>query len=144
MPILHYLVTADGVPLSGEAVPLRSLKKHIAHPELFDHETGDRLVKCFDAQQLDELVRVCAALGGVRIKASADLFVRFDFLPRFPIYMRLWMSDDEIPGSGKLLFDSHCLHYLDEMDIHTAGPLFVEYLIKQCHSEFTFHPTIRV
>jgi hypothetical protein len=30
------------------------------------------------------------------------------------------------------------LHYLDEMDIHTAGPLFVEYLIKQYDENIGF------
>ena len=40
------------------------------------------------------------------------------------------MPDDEMPGSGKMLFDSRCLHYLDEMDLHVIGPLIVDFLIK--------------
>lgn len=128
MPILHYLAIADGTPLSGEAVSIRDLKEHVAHPELFEYETGATLYQHFDGKDANRLKEVCAALGGKIFESNADLFAVFAFLPRFPIYIKLWMSDDEVPGSGKMLFDRHGLHYLDEMDIHTAGPLFVHFL----------------
>ena len=138
MPILHYLAIADGAPLSGEAVSIRDLKKHVAHPELFEHETGARLFRGFDGKNIERLKETCAALGGEIRESNADLLATFAFLPCFPIHIKLWMSDDEIPGSGKMLFDRRCLHYLDEMDIHVAGPLLVDFLIKHFAYEHSF------
>jgi len=81
---------------------------------------------------VQKLCEVCAALGGeiYRSNTTADLSVKLDFLPRFPVYIRLWMSDDEVRGSGVMLFDKQCLHYLGEMDLHICAPLISRYLIK--------------
>ena len=131
LPILHYLATANGVPLSGELVPIRYLDKHIAHPEQFEQKTGKRLGKHLDGKKIDMLEQACIALGGEILKSSADLYAKIGFLPCFPVYIKLWMSDDEMKSSGKMLFDKYSLHYIGEMDIHVSGPLIVNYLIKQ-------------
>ena len=130
LPLLHYLSTADGLPLSDELMPIRYLDKHIAHPEMFEHETGAKLVRHFNGKSIDRLKAACLALGGELKQSSADLYVKLNFLPCFPVYLQLWLADDELPGSGKMLFDKHCLHYLGEMDIHVCGPLIVRFLIK--------------
>ena len=128
LPILHYLAMSDGTPLSGEYVPIRYLDQHIAHPELFEHETGAKIARKFDGKDMDILKQTCIDLGGELQESSADLSFRLNFLPRFPIYIRLFMSDDEFPGSGKMMFDKNSFHYLHEMDLHCIGPLIVAFL----------------
>jgi len=130
MPILHYLAIADGTPLSYDFASIRDLKKHVAHPDLFERETGLRLIKFFDGKNINRIEKVCIALGGEIRESNADLFATLAFLPRFLLHIKLWMSDDEFPGTGKMLFDKCSLHYLDEMDIHILSPLVVSFLIK--------------
>jgi len=128
MPILHYLSTANGIPLSGELTPIRSVDKYVGHPELFERETGGRLIKHFDGKSVETIKQVCTALGGETLDSSADLYVKLNFLPRFPVYIKLWMTEDELPGSGQMLFDKRCLNYLGEKDIQIFGPLIAKYL----------------
>jgi len=131
MPILYYLSTADGFPLSGNLVPFDCTGAHTAHPENFEKETGIRLLQYFDDKPPDHLKQACAALGGQKLTGSGDLYFRFDFMPRFSIFFKFWYSDDETPGSGKFLFDEKCIHYVEEMDIQMCGPLLAEFLIHQ-------------
>ena len=128
LPILHYLAIADGTPLSGEYVPIRYLDQHIAHPEQFEHETGATLVRKFTGKDINIIKQACIDLGGEPMDSSADLGFKLNFLPRFPVYIRMFMSDDEMPGSGKMLFDTNSFHYLHEMDLHVAGPLIVAFI----------------
>ena len=131
MPILHYLSTADGFPLSGRLVPFMLIGEHTAHPELFENETGKKLLAYFDGKPIDELKQACAALGAEALKGSGDLYYRFDCFPGFPIYFKFWYSDEETPGSCKFLFDEKCTHYLEEMDIQMMGPLLANFLIAE-------------
>ena len=131
MPILHHLSEADGFPLSGNLVPFRYINEHTAHPDNFEKDTGLRLLEYFDDKPAEKLREACAVLGGEMIKGSGDLFVRFDFLPRVAVFLKLWYSDEETPGSCKFLFDEKCTHYLDEMDVQMCGPLLAGFIIKQ-------------
>ena len=116
-------------PLAVKWLLCLDLKEHIAHPQLFENQTGGKLIKNFDGKSIDKIKEACIALGGEILESKEDLFAALMFLPRFPVYIKLWMSDDEIPGSGKMLFDNRCLHYLDEMDLHVLGPLLVDFLV---------------
>jgi hypothetical protein len=130
-PILHYLAIADGFSLSGDVVPFRHIENFEVHPEHFEDDTGALLSKYFDDKPADKLVEACKALGAEILEGNADLFVRFDIMPKFSVFFKLWYSDDEIPGSGKFLFDKLCKHYVHDMDIHIAGPQLARFVIKQ-------------
>jgi len=131
MPVLHYLSIADGFPLSGNLVPFRYINEHTAHPDNFEKETGESLLIFFDGKPQDKLRKACEAIGGELLKGSGDIYARFDFLPRLPIFFKFWYSDDETPGSCKFLFDEKCIHYLDEMDVQMCGPLLAGFIISQ-------------
>jgi hypothetical protein len=47
------------------------------------------------------------------------------------VHFRIYYSEDDIPGSGKFLFDELCQHYIKDMDIHICGPLLASFIIKQ-------------
>ena len=131
MPILHHLATADGVPPGGNLVPFRHIDKPIAHPINFENDTEVKLLKYFDNKPADKLRQACEALGGEVLKGNADLFVRFDFLPKFAIYLKFWYSGDDPPGSVKFLFDDRCIHYLEQMDVQVCGPILADFIVKQ-------------
>lgn len=131
MPILNYLSVSDGSPLSGNLVPFRYINEHTAHPVNFEFATGERLLKYFDDKPAEKLKQACTTLGGEIMKATADIYVRFEYMPKFSVFFRFWYSDDETPGAAKFLFDDQCTHYLGEMDIQMCGPLLAGFIIKQ-------------
>jgi len=131
MPILHHMSAAGGYPLSGNLVPFRYINEHTAHPVNFEKETGAMLLEFFDDKPADKFLQACAALGGETVKGSGDLYVRFNFLPRFDIFLKFWYSDEETPGSCTFLFDEKCTRNLDEMDIQMCGPLLADFIIRQ-------------
>lgn len=136
LAILHYLVTADGVPLSGKWVPFREYERHVAHPTVFEHDTGQVLVDRLGNKPAAKILEACGALGADIEKSSADVCAVFHLLPRFPIKLNLWLSDEELPGSGGLLFDSRSAHYLPVEDLHTTGPMVVNFLACQYAAMF--------
>ena len=56
----------------------------------------------------------CRKLGMTFIQSNADLCVRFDLAPLFPITMKLWFADpeDDLPGSGRVFVDRTADHFL--------------------------------
>jgi hypothetical protein len=131
IPILHYLSTSNGLPLSGNFVPFKYINDFSVHPENFEEHTGGRLLKFFDDKPVDKLRKACEALGGEVLDGRADLDVRFGYMPNFAVHFRLYYSDDDISGSGKFLFDELCKYYIHDMDIHICGPLLASFIIKQ-------------
>ena len=132
-PILHYLATADGCALSGELTSFAHIEKYVAHPQQFESDTGGRLLKLLDTIPLEKLKQACFAFNGEMMQSNADLYVKFSFTPKVDIFLKLWLADDEMPGSAKLLFDKNCARYLQSIDINFAGPLLAGFLVKHCN-----------
>lgn len=61
--------------------------------------------------------------------SNADFTVQFDFLPCYPLLLKLWFADEEFPASGKLLVDTGADHYLTIEDAVTLGQLVMEKLV---------------
>ena len=76
----------------------------------------------------EELRRRCLALGAELLPSNADLCARFPFLPRYPLWLRLWFGDEEFPASGRLFLDESAAHYLTVEDAVTVGGLLLERL----------------
>lgn len=67
-------------------------------------------------------------MGGVKKEDSkADLSVVFHFLPKYPMFLNLWYSDDEFPASGKVLINSGVQAHLG---VEAAGTLATVLVIK--------------
>ena len=86
-----------------------------------------------------ELERRCAALGGLRQDSRADLEVCIPFLPRFPLTLRVWFADEELPASCRVFVDASADHYLSVEDAVTAGEL----LLRRLERESAFRPLLR-
>ena len=81
------------------------------------------------ADREEELEEKCRAIGGQRTESNADFTVRFDFLPYYPLLLKVWFADEEFPASGKLLLDTSADHYLMIEDAVTAGQIVMEKLV---------------
>lgn len=68
-------------------------------------------------------------IGGRSAESNADCAIRFDFLPRYPLLLKLWLADEDFPASGKLLVDASSDHYLTIEDAVTIGQLVMEELL---------------
>lgn len=112
--ILHYLVTADGNPLSGQWVSFRHLPGGEIYTEPFRRRAVTPFLQTFGSDP-DSFIRAAAALGGIRSKGSGIGLV-IPVLPRVPINFTLWPGDDELPASAAILFDSQAASYLPTED----------------------------
>jgi len=100
---LQYLLTAQDEPPADERVNPRTLP----YGDFFfrgPHEMPtDRLESAFGSR-LDAFRRAAEAVGG-RPVAAGDAAYEFAALPRVPVTVVLWSSDDEFPARAQFLLD---------------------------------------
>ena len=112
--ILHYLVTADGSPLSGEWISYRHLPGGEIYTEPFRRRAVLPFLQAYGADP-ESFIRAAAALGGLRSEGSGFSMV-IPVFPRVPLNFTLWPGDDELPASAAILFDSQASSYLPTED----------------------------
>ena len=81
----------------------------------------------------EELERRCRLLGAEILPSNADFYARFDFAPRYPVWLKVWFADEEFPASGRLLLDESAPHYLTIEDAVTVGSLILDQLTGAQH-----------
>ncbi|MBR2895449.1 MAG: DUF3786 domain-containing protein [Oscillospiraceae bacterium] len=114
LSILHYFNLADGTCPSGEWISLSQMNSGMIRGGGFD--------KMFEALVRTRLGNLspanvetaCRRLGMSIVESNADLCIRFDLAPFFPITMKLWFADpeDDLPGSGRVFVDRTADHFL--------------------------------
>ena len=72
------------------------------------------------------------ALSGQTIGFS-QYKARVDFAPLYPRWLKVWVSDEEFPASGRLLLDESAPHYLTIEDAVTVGSLILDQLTGAQH-----------
>ncbi len=127
--VLHYMKLADGTPLTGQWMTMGEVKDGLIRGGDFDRRCETMIRSRLSQIPEEELVRKCQELGGRITKSNADLSVRFDFLPYYPLLLKLWFADEEFPASGKLLLDTSADHYLMIEDAVSVGQIIMEALI---------------
>lgn len=130
IPIVNYLVRADGKPLTGRLISYKELENGHVYYKAFQREAIDRLADWIPGKSPEILGAAISDLGGEFI-GGADIACRFSFLPRFPVILKLWLPDDEMGASANILFDSSANSYLHTEDIAAAGELAARFLIRQ-------------
>lgn len=126
--ILHYMKLADGAPLTGEWMSMREFRDGLVRGGDFDLRCERVIRQRFGQMSAEELLKKCKAMGGRIMESNADFTVLFDFLPYYPMLLKLWFADEEFPASGKLLADKSADHYLTIEDAVTAGQVVMESL----------------
>ncbi len=123
--ILHYLDLADGTEVSQEMVSFGALKDGLIRGTKFDHDMERALGGFLAGMTQEQLCRVCERLGAQLVEERADLCEVIPFLPRYPIWLKVWFADDEFEASGKLLVSKSADHYLTIEDAVTVGELLL-------------------
>lgn len=138
--VLNYLWRSDGSPLTGELVSFRQLKDGKVFYPAFEKTGIAWLVGSLAGSTVntDTVREACLALGGKLEKASGYQ-ASFPLLPLFPVTVKIWPGDEEMPGGANILFDAGATHHLHIEDVYAAGFAVAwflvqhyEMLIRQC------------
>lgn len=127
---LNYLGRADGSQLSGREISYRELDNGMVFFNAFQRESIHPLAGWIAGKAPGAVVEAAAALGGT-VRSGADITAVFQALPRFPVFVKLWFPDDELPGSANVLFDAAANRYLHTEDIAVIGGYASAFLIKE-------------
>lgn len=128
LTLLHYLDLADGTALSGRMMAFAQYPDGMVRGGGFDRRVESVIRQRLGLLTVEELRRRCLALGGELLDSNADVCACFRFLPRYPLWLRLWLADEEFPVSGRLFLDECAAHYLTVEDAVTVGDLLLELL----------------
>lgn len=128
--ILNYLGRADNTPLTGKLITYKETEHGQVFYPAFYRSYLLPLIKRLSAEEPAKVKAACCDLGAVVAKRN-DISAVFSVLPRFPVTVRIWPGDEELPGSANILFDSSANHYLHTEDIAAVGGLVARFLIRQ-------------
>lgn len=130
--ILHYMDGAQDAPASDQLMPFGAQPGGMVRGGGFERECEEiirsRIGKCPDAC----IESACAALGARRIAGNADLCAVFDFLPRYPLTLKIWYADEEMDASGRMFLAAGAERFLGVEDSVTAGTLLLNALQAAC------------
>ena len=121
--ILHYLDLADGFPLTGKEIPFGQMKSGMVRGGGIDRKCEQAIQ---DAQNLNDIAQICKNIGGEQIESNADAAYLIPFLPNLPVILKIWLPDEELPASGRLLLDASADHYLTIEDAVTVAEILLE------------------
>lgn len=113
--ILHYLLNATGVPLSGREISFKEVPGGLIYLRPYEERVIRPLVRWFGADP-SSLVVAAAGLGGVQ-GSRGDACVTIPVFPMLPLTFILWRGDEELPPSGSVLYDSTASFYLPTEDL---------------------------
>lgn len=122
---------AEGVPLSPDLIAYRNMQGGVAYNNGFEDMSRNAIVRELCGRKPEELQALCTSLGGVLSKSSADITATFYFMPKYPMTLQVWLTDDEMEGTGHVLFNARAKHYLSPEDASVAGEVLVDFLIYQ-------------
>jgi hypothetical protein len=127
--LLHYLIRADGSPLTGKWVGYKDIPGGLLYAEVFARRVIEPLVRKFgnSAKWFKEIGK---KLGGKSVEVGDASFILHAF-PFIPLQYVLWEGDEEFPPSVQLLFDASVDHYLSLEDIVVLGQMATGRLIHQ-------------
>ena len=125
--LLHYLIKADGRPLSHQLVPYKEIPGGMLYAEVFARRAVGPLIPIF-GQSPERFHDAGFRLGGGRAEYGDVSFVLMAF-PRIPMTYILWNGDEEFPATIQILFDKSVEGYLSLEDIVVVGEMATSRLI---------------
>ena len=128
--LLHYLNLSDGMPATGEKFSFRDMKDGLVRGSKFEFTADRALGRMLKGKSEAEILSACAALGGTPSGGKGDVNVCIPFLPHLPVYLSVWLADEEFPVSGHLYPDRSIDHCLMIEDAVTVGEIILRELEK--------------
>jgi len=113
--ILHYLINAAGVPLSGREISFKEVPGGLIYLRPYEERVLRPLARWF-GDDPPSLVRAAAKLGGIT-QPRGDASVTIPVFPMLPLTFILWRGDEELPPAGSVLYDSTASFYLPTEDL---------------------------
>jgi len=125
--LLHYLIRADGYPLTGKWVAYKDIPGGLLYASVFARRVTEPLQRKFgkSAQWFKE---TGIRFGGEPVEIGDASFILHAF-PSVPLQYVLWERDEEFPPSVQLLFDASVDHYLALEDMVVLGQVTAGRLI---------------
>jgi len=127
--LLHYLIRADGSPMTGQWVGYKDIPGGLLYASVFARRVTDPLVRRF-GRSAKGFKEAGIQLGGETAGVGDASFILKAF-PFIPVQYVLWEGDDEFPPSAQLLFDASVDHYLSLEDIVVLGQITTGRLIQR-------------
>ncbi len=125
---LHYLITADGLPLTGRWITYRQIPEGLTYNSAFQRRAEKPLVEAFEKNP-EYFLSAGEILGGIRSNYGDYAFL-LPVLPRLPLLYILWLGDEELPSEARVLFDSTARNYLPAEDLAVIGGRATRELIR--------------
>lgn len=127
--LLHYMDLADGMPLSQQWITMSELKDGMVRGGGFDRDCEAKIRTHLGCLSSKRLIGIFQSLGAEIVCGNADVCAVFGFLPQYPVMLKVWLADDELPGSGRMLVNKSADHYLTIEDAVTVGGLILDKVI---------------
>ena len=125
----YLLMCPEDEPTADEWVSYKDFKDAAPFVGAFANNTERPIAERFSGKP-DSLRKACENFGGVPLSAalSYDLSVRFDALPRVPMFLLFNDADDDFPAQCNLLFEKRAEAYLDMECLAMVGMMLSDYL----------------
>lgn len=122
LSILWYLAYARDIAETGRLVRPEDTKDGSTFFTQGTHRLPlDELARLYDNDS-DGFLTAASSLGAVNA-SFGDVAVVLRPLPRIPVTVILWHSDDEFPARADLLFDSSCQFHVRQVDVLWAAAM---------------------
>lgn len=118
--LMHYLLTADGIPISGMWITYRYLPGAYLFEQRFAASVLKPLINAF-GNDAEGFRHAALSLGGTPMTRTGDAAFRFLALPKIPMGCILYLGDEEVSPSINMLFDAAAPHYLPTEDLSLLG-----------------------
>ncbi|UCD72249.1 MAG: DUF3786 domain-containing protein [Syntrophobacterales bacterium] len=125
--LLHYLINADGRPLSHQLIAYKEISGGMLYAGVFARRAVEPLIPVF-GQSPECFLDAGFRLGGRKAEYGDVSFV-LPALPRIPMIYILWKGDEEFSATVQLLFDKSVEGYLSLEDIVVVGEMAASRLI---------------
>lgn len=125
---LHYLDLADGMDVSDQIITFGELKNGLVRGSKFDRYIENELQRFLKGKTLKSICKICKSLGAEFLDSNADVCAVFPFLPNYPVWMKVWLADEEFEASGKFYISESANHYLSMEDAVTVGEILLSKL----------------
>lgn len=125
--LLHYLIKADGRPLSHQLLPYKEIPGGMLYAGVFARRAVEPLIPVF-GQSPEAFLDAGFRLGGRKAEYGDVSFV-LPALPRIPMTYIIWKGDEEFPATIQLLFDKSVEGYLSLEDIVVVSEMATSRLI---------------
>ena len=127
--LLHYLIRADGYPLTGKWVAYKDIPGGLLYAGVFARRVTEPLQRRF-GKSARFFKEAGIRSGGESVEIGDASFILHAF-PCVPLQYVLWEGDEEFPPSVQLLLDASVDHYLALEDMVVLGQVTTGRLINR-------------